>query len=561
MIKTGSLLIASYFKEYPLIYTRVVVLAVIIGLLEFAGISSLVPAVGILLGEEIGGIPAPVLTVLSSVSPAVIIAAYLALVVVQLLMNILNETLFLNTMIQWSNKLTRDFLGSILSVEFKQSAKLNPGEAETMIVRNLPYSTSIRHATAVFLSDSILCLFYIAIVLFISYYAVFLLVPLAAIMLLLQYTTLKMRVRYTKIAKQKNLEIAQHLSEFFSDLRGLLLGNKEIFLLRAEQIALKAFKSLTRNAQINAVLQQSYQPLLFLISLSTIFIWKVVFDIPNATILLVLYSFYRAAPKINTTISKFSEIVEKSPTDIKLDILRWEQLIPAPRTGFLPKDVSVAFEGAELRYKESKNLLQDVHLEVQPGEFVCIVGKSGTGKSTILDVICGFCSPYRGVVRLGQVVYDSLDWAAWRGGLSLLRPESVVVSGTWVENVAFLDDNPDLAKVGRLLGDVGLLEHVERSPEGISAPVAARGGNLSAGQRQRLLMARMLYRDPKLLILDEPTSNLDVTTELFIHELLFSMKRKKTVIVVSHRDSVQQHADKIYEVTTDGRVNLIKERA
>src|SRR3989338_2418637 len=557
-MKTGLLLVYSYFKEHPRTYTRVVIVAVIIGILELVGISSLVPAVGILLGEEISGLPAPVIKLVQGVSPTVIIGTYLVLVVVQLLMGILNETIFLNDMVKWSKKLTRDFLGNILAVEFKQSAKLNPGEAETMIVRNLSYSTSIRHAVANLLSDSILCLFYIMIVLFISYYAIFLLVPLAVIMLLMQSVTLRMRVRYTKIAKQKNLEVAQHISEFFSDLRGLLLGKKKIFLDRAEQLVLKAFKSLTRNAQVDAVMHQSYQPLLFLISLSTVFIWKTIFNIPNATILLILYAFYRAAPKINTTISKFSEIVVKSPADIKLDIMRWEQLIPAPRPGFLPKDASVVFKGVELRYNDSKNLLQDVNFEVKLGELVCIVGKSGTGKSTILDVICGFCNPHKGLVRLGQVGYDELDWRQWRKNLALLRPESVVVSGTWIESVAFLEDNPDLVKVERLLNDVGLLEHVKEYSGGINAEISARGGNLSAGQRQRLLMARMLYRDPELLILDEPTSNLDTATEIFIHDLLFSLKRKKTIIVVSHRDSVKQHADRIYEVNMDGGVTVIK---
>ena len=218
----------------------------------------------------------------------------------------------------------------------------------------------------------------------------------------------------------------------------------------------------------------------------------------------------------------------------------------------------MAFKGVELRYKESKKLLQDVRLEVKPGELVCIIGKSGTGKSTILDVICGFCNPYQGLVRLGQVDYDELDWTQWRKNLALLRPESVVVSGTWIENVAFLEDNPDLVKVERLLNDVGLLEHVKKYSGGINAEIPARGGNLSAGQRQRLLMARLLYRDPQLLILDEPTSNLDVTTEIFIHELLFSLRGKKTIIVVSHRDSVREQADKVYEVDIDGGVNLIK---
>lgn len=557
-MRAGLRLIVSYLKEHPRTYARVMIFTVIVGMLEFAGISSLVPAVGILLGEEVSGIPAPLIKLATNIKPSAIIIAYLFLVAVQMLVSLWNETIFLNTMVKWAKTLARDFFRNILAVEFRQSMNLKPGEAETMIVRNLPFSTSIRHATALFLSDSILSVFYIIIVLFISYYAIFLLIPLIIIVLLLHYFTLKMRVRYSEIAKQKNLQVAQYVSESLSDLRGLLLSRKEIFLRRAEQLVLNAFRALTRNAQINAGLQHTYQPLLFLVSLSTVFIWKMVFDIPNGTILLVLYAFYRAAPKINATISKFGEIIEKSPYDIKLDITRWGQLVPAERQGFSPKDASIVFQDVALRYEGTKRLLQNVRFEVKPGELVCIVGKSGTGKSTILDVICGFHVPHKGIVQLGHVDYGQLDWMQWRARLGLLRPESVVVSGTWVENVAFLNDNPDLAKVEQLLSDVGLLEYVRLKPAGILSAITARGGNLSAGQRQRLLMARLLYRDPQLMILDEPTSNLDIVTETFIHEFLFSLKRRKTIIVVSHRDSVREQADKVYEVTVDGGVNLIK---
>ena len=157
-------------------------------------------------------------------------------------------------------------------------------------------------------------------------------------------------------------------------------------------------------------------------------------------------------------------------------------------------------------------------------------------------------------MMIGGVDSTRLDWKQWRNRIGLLRPESVVVSGTWVENVAFLTDDSDVKRVEQLLRDVGLLDHVRLHPAGIHAPIAARGGNLSAGQRQRLLLARMLYRDPELLILDEPTSNLDSGTELFIHQLLFSLRKERTIIVVSHRDALLQHADRVYEVTDDGRV-------
>jgi ATPase subunit of ABC transporter with duplicated ATPase domains len=178
---------------------------------------------------------------------------------------------------------------------------------------------------------------------------------------------------------------------------------------------------------------------------------------------------------------------------------------------------------------------------------VALVGRSGSGKSTLLDLLCGFTRPQVGEIRVwGQdpagIRYE--DWLMPR--VSLLRPESVLITGSIASNIALLEEAPDRERIAGLVQRVGLEDILGQY--GLDTPIQARGDNLSAGQRQRLLLARALYKSPALLILDEPTSNLDVRTEHDINQLLASLKGSITMVVVSHRGKLLKEADRIYRI-------------
>jgi ATP-binding cassette subfamily B protein len=196
---------------------------------------------------------------------------------------------------------------------------------------------------------------------------------------------------------------------------------------------------------------------------------------------------------------------------------------------------------------DDKLILKDVNMEVRPGELVALVGRSGSGKSTLLDLLCGFTRPQVGEIRVwGQdpagIRYE--DWLMPQ--VSLLRPESVLITGSVASNIALLEETPDRERITVLVKRVGLEEIL--GPHGLDTPIQSRGANLSAGQRQRLLLARALYKSPALLILDEPTSNLDSRTEHDINQLLASLKGSITMVVVSHRGNLLKEADRIYRI-------------
>lgn len=552
-------MLLDFVKEEPRTYLIGIGLAVVVGVLELAGVSALIPALAVSSGEALSGVPRIVGQYLPLISPIVAGVIVAVLILAQTAISYLREYYFVKRIAIWRTEYSIDYVRSIAYADWSGAGKLQPGEAEVMLTRNIALSMKLRHMTANFIADIILSLIYTVIVVLISWYTVFLFIAIGLVFSLMHTLTVKSRMRYAVLARDRYVEIARKVIEYFSDTRSLIISDRGRFLNVLRHFLNDAAFAQQRNDRINLFFKNVHQPVIvsfFIISAAAFY----ALGQSIATLVGIFYIFYRAAPHIVNAISGYGTIVGESPIDVIPEIARWHTFAPPQSGGTAPKDGSIFFDGVDVGYKDGVPLLKAVYLEVKPGQLVGMIGKSGTGKSTLLDIICGFQAPRRGSVVLGGVGSKQLDWSAWRQKLGLLRAESVVVSGTWVENVAFLTENPNLEKVSRLLDMVGLGSLVGTFTEGIHSHITARGENLSAGQRQRLLMARALYRDPKLLILDEPTSNLDVATEMAMYELLLQFKGKMTILVVSHQKQILKHADRVYEVATDGRMRVITEQ-
>jgi ABC-type protease/lipase transport system fused ATPase/permease subunit len=193
-----------------------------------------------------------------------------------------------------------------------------------------------------------------------------------------------------------------------------------------------------------------------------------------------------------------------------------------------------------------------VSLSLEPGEALAIVGSSGAGKSTLVRLLTGLWQPNAGVVRLDDV--DLAQWDREQLGphLGYVPQDVELFLGTVAENIARLG-KVDSDAVVRAAQRAGVHEMVLRLPHGYDTMIGAAGVMLSPGQRQRIALARALYGDPKLLVLDEPNSNLDGAGELALGEALKGLKGEVTVVVVTHRSTLVQHMDKML-VLEGGRV-------
>jgi ATP-binding cassette subfamily B protein len=218
---------------------------------------------------------------------------------------------------------------------------------------------------------------------------------------------------------------------------------------------------------------------------------------------------------------------------------------------------AVEFQGVGYAYRDGgAPAVRDFSLSVAPGETVALVGASGAGKSTVLNLVIGFIRPTSGRILLDGTDMDTLDLRTYRHFVSVVPQESVLFGGTVRENVAYGMEHADDETVRRALRDANALEFVERLPDGLDTSVGDDGARLSGGQRQRLAIARALIRDPRVLILDEATSALDTRSEALVQQALGRLLRGRTTFVVAHRLSTVRDADRIV-VMRDGAIQEI----
>jgi ATP-binding cassette subfamily B protein len=207
---------------------------------------------------------------------------------------------------------------------------------------------------------------------------------------------------------------------------------------------------------------------------------------------------------------------------------------------------AVTFQGVGHTYDEQlRPAVHDFTLTVTPGETVALVGASGAGKSTVLNLVIGFIRPTTGRLLLDGTDMNTLDLRTYRRFVSVVPQESILFDGTIRDNVAYGMDDADEETVRAALRDANAMEFVEKLPQGLETLVGERGARLSGGQRQRLAIARALIRDPKVLVLDEATSALDTRSEALVQQALGRLLRGRTTFVVAHRLSTVRGADRI----------------
>ncbi|MDC2957439.1 thiol reductant ABC exporter subunit CydD [Streptomyces gilvifuscus] len=215
-----------------------------------------------------------------------------------------------------------------------------------------------------------------------------------------------------------------------------------------------------------------------------------------------------------------------------------ETPLPAPGTAAVPAG-RIAFEGLTVRYPgRAENAVSDVSFAVEPGETVALVGPSGAGKSTLLHVLLGFVPVTEGRVRVGGVDLADADLGQWRSQIAWVPQRPHLFAGTIAENVRLARPEADDAAVRRALGDAGALPFVDALPDGADTVLGEDGAGLSAGQRQRLALARAFLADRPVLLLDEPTAALDGATEAEVVEAVRRLAVGRTVLLVVHRPAL-----------------------
>lgn len=239
-----------------------------------------------------------------------------------------------------------------------------------------------------------------------------------------------------------------------------------------------------------------------------------------------------------------------------------EQILTSPRETYTPRHPiqpedmrgEIEFDNVHFHYKPKDGpVLEDINLHIQPGQTLALVGESGVGKSTLVDLIGGFYFPTRGTVRVDGYNIRRMDLEYLRRYISYVPQDILLFHETIYNNIRFAKPGATRSEIEDAARRARAHEFIEKFPRGYGSVVGKRGVKLSAGQRQRVAIARVILRDPRVLILDEPTSALDARTEKSLTDSLEELMAGRTTIIIAHRLSTVRRADAIAAIK-DGHI-------
>jgi ATP-binding cassette subfamily B protein len=205
----------------------------------------------------------------------------------------------------------------------------------------------------------------------------------------------------------------------------------------------------------------------------------------------------------------------------------------------------IEVEGVSFGYAEGERVLKDVSLTVEPGEMIGLVGQTGSGKSTLVSLVCRFYDPTKGCIQLDGTDLRDIRMKSLRSHIGMVLQDTFLFAGSIRENIAYGRPEASMEEVIRAAKAANAHDFIMNLPDGYDAECGERGVMLSGGEKQRISIARAILKDPAILILDEATSAVDTATEASIQEAMDRLVHGRTTIAIAHRLSTLRNADRI----------------
>jgi ATP-binding cassette subfamily C protein len=354
--------------------------------------------------------------------------------------------------------------------------------------------------------------------------------------------------------------------------RQTTLQKSLLTLIGAQFAAAKPLKAMGREDHVDALLTDETRQLqralrkqviskgaltalqevmMFILAAAGIYVGSTQLDIPMAELVVMLVLLVRVMNYLAKGQKAYQQLViQESAYWSAMDAIEAARAAEESRGGSRPAtfERGISLDAVSFSHDGRQRILDDVSLELPARGLTVIVGPSGSGKTTLLDLVVGLREPDAGKVRIDGVPLPELDLRSWRRQIGYVPQESVMVDESVAHNLTLGEQIPH-ERVREVLGEAGALRFVEAMPEGIHTRVGPGGSRLSGGQRQRLAIARALINDPKLIILDEATSNLDPEAQQAILETVERLKSHKSVLAVAHTDKLERAADSVWRLS------------
>ena len=295
---------------------------------------------------------------------------------------------------------------------------------------------------------------------------------------------------------------------------------------------------------------------LFAIIGTIVFVGASVLNVGIAVIVALLFILYRAMPRVASMNTRRTQLVTALASMHSVKSAMDETSSPKIVNGGTPfagLHNCIELKDVRFSYNPSSAVLKDTTFTIEKGKMTAIVGASGAGKTTLIDLILRFYDPVEGAILVDGVDLRELDLPSWRGSIGVVSQDIFLFNDTVAYNIGLGQPEFSMEDIINAARGAYAHEFIGQLPQGYETRIGDRGWNLSGGQRQRLALARAILRNPQILILDEATSSLDSESERLIQQYMNEIRGACTMIVVAHRLSTIQSADKIV-VLQDGTI-------
>jgi ATP-binding cassette subfamily C protein len=550
-----------YFtRRYP--WQSVVVLCCLLtaGIMEGLGLSAVVPLLSFVLRED--GAPAPAggfeayvargFALLGFEPTFEVLLAFICIVFPAKAIVLLVSNRRVGYMVaQVATDLRLGFLRALLASRWSYYTRLPLGLAPNAMASEATRAAQAYHYLAQLLTGYVEVAFSMAVAAAISWRVTL----AAAVTGGATIAALNIFVRMTKRAGLKQTTLLRSLLRQLTDALLVLkllkaTGRDELIGPLLENDAKRLNRALRKQVMSKESLRALQEPILFFFGVVGLWFGYRELGIPPSELIVLVLLFGRTLAVMNKMQRKHQDLVvdESALVAMRKLIESAEREVETAEGVREPRlERSIELRGVRLSY-DGAPVFDGLDLEIPRGELTAIIGASGAGKTTIVDLVTGLVRPDAGRVLVDGVALEELDLARWRRCIGYVTQETLLFNDTIRTNVTLGDPELGDADVERALREAGAADFVRARPEGIAAPVGERGALLSGGQRQRIAIARALVRRPKLLILDEATAALDPDAEAAVWATVAELRGKTTVVAISHQPALLGVADRTYRI-------------
>jgi len=457
--------------------------------------------------------------------------------------------------------LSKRVFKTVLSVSYKVYAQKNSAELNRIIIGETSDASRIILNLLQLCSEIFTVLMVYAVIVLLNWKMT---LVVTAVLLFMVLFLLSILIKINAIQGEKRLvsgrKMNRALLETLGNIKFVKLKGNEEGILHTYDTAIDVY---TRTEAVNNILGIIPKSILesigfsFLVAAIVFIIW-IYHDASKVIPIVSMYALalYRILPSIHRMLQNINSIAYSQKA---LESIEENLRLPVEEEGAAPLSFerSIRLENINFRYMTGGDILTGVSFEIKKGEKIAITGKSGGGKSTLVDIVTGIHKPVSGKVFIDNTELTSENIRSWRRKIGYIPQNIYLFDGTVAENVSF-GSIPDDEKIKKALVMANIWNFLEKK-DGLNTRVGDNGIQLSGGQQQRIGIARALYDDPEVLVLDEATSALDTETEhKIMDEIYNNVSSNKTLIVIAHRLSTVERCDRKIRIE-NGRIFLQEE--